>query len=111
MVPAAFDTLAAARRLEAAGIKSEHAEAIAEVMGLYFNQPRRATAERFDAQSAKLHAANARLGGGKGKSAARRDAFQSTTRSEFPAHPDGAHIDLLRFHASNESGRVRSAQH
>ena len=84
MVPAAFDTLAAARRLKAAGIKAEHAEAIAEVMGLYFNQPRRATAERFDAQSAKLHAANARLGGGKGKSAARRDAFQSTTRPEFP---------------------------
>ncbi|MCZ0951408.1 MAG: hypothetical protein OXQ89_20230 [Rhodospirillaceae bacterium] len=66
------DTLDAARRLKAVGIKPEHAEAIAEVMGLYFNQPRRATAERFDAQTA------------------RRDAIQSTMLSESPARTDSA---------------------
>ena len=58
MAPTAFDTLDAARRLKAAGIKSEHAEAIAEVMGLYFNQPRRATAERFFNKSGPLFPAD-----------------------------------------------------
>ena len=72
MAPTAFDTLDAAQRLKAAGIKPEHAEAIAEVMGRYFNQPRRATAERFDAQTA------------------RRDAIQSTMLSESPARTDSA---------------------
>ena len=88
MAPTAFDTLNAARRLKAAGIKTEHAEAIAEVMGLYFNQPRRATAERFDAQTANVHEADTRPDAGKAESAARRDAVQSTTRSEFPAQTD-----------------------
>lgn len=92
MATTAFDTLDAAQRLKAAGIKPEHAEAIAEVMGRYFNQPRVVTAEHIDAETARLHTADtrlhARLDAGKGESAARRDAFQSTTRSEFPARTD-----------------------
>ena len=103
MATTVFDTLNAARRLKSAGIKAEHAEAIAEVMGLYFNQPRLATAEHRDAHTASLHAANTRLharldtanaglctriGAGKVESAARRDAVQSTARSEVPARTD-----------------------
>ena len=42
MATTAFDILAA-RRLKAAGIKAEHAEAIVEVMGLSVNQPRLAS--------------------------------------------------------------------
>ena len=42
----AFDTLEAARRLESAGIDSEHAEAIVEVMGQSVNQL--VTREHFD---------------------------------------------------------------
>ena len=42
----AFDTLEAARRLKSAGIDSEHAEAIVEVMGQSVNQL--VTREHFD---------------------------------------------------------------
>ena len=105
MAPTAFDTLDAARRFKAAGIKPEHAKAIAEVMGLYFNQPQRATAEGFDAQTASLRAASirpharpdavhrglrTRIGAGKVKSADRRDAVQSTMLLESPARTDSA---------------------
>ena len=48
----AFDTLDAARRLKAAGIDSEHAEAIVEVMGQSVNQL--VTRDHFDAGIAKL---------------------------------------------------------
>ena len=48
----AFDTLDAARRLKAAGIDSEHAEAIVEVMGQSVDQL--VTREYFDAGIAKL---------------------------------------------------------
>jgi len=54
MAATAFDTLAAARRLKAAGIKAEHAEAIAEVVGLAVNQPKLVTVEHFDAEIANL---------------------------------------------------------
>ena len=105
MAATAFDTLSAARRLKAAGIKAEHAEAIAEVMGQYFNQPRRATAHHYDTQTASLHVADTRsharpdavhtglrtrIGAGKAKSVDRRDAAQSTTLSESPARTDSA---------------------
>ena len=53
MADLAFDTLGAARRLKAAGIESEHAEAIVEVMGESVN--RLVTVERFDAGLAVLH--------------------------------------------------------
>ena len=38
MAATAFDTLDAARRLKAAGIEAEHAEAIVEIMGQSVNQ-------------------------------------------------------------------------
>ena len=98
MAATAFDTLDAARRLKAAGIKAEHAEAIVEVMGRSINQPRLVTAECFDAEIAKLHAANtrphARLDAGKAESAARRDVVQSTSRSELHARTDTVRTDL-----------------
>ena len=43
----AFDTLRAARRLKAAGIKAEHADAIVDAMGQSANQL--VTVEHFDA--------------------------------------------------------------
>ncbi len=48
----AFDTLDAARRLKAAGIDAEHAEAIVEVMGQSVDQL--VTRDHFDAGIAKL---------------------------------------------------------
>ncbi len=48
----AFDTLDAARRLKAAGLDSEHAEAIVEVMGQSVNQL--VTRAHFDAGISKL---------------------------------------------------------
>ena len=94
----AFDTLAAARRLKAAGIKAEHAEAIAEVVGLAVNQPKLVTVEHFDAEIANLHAANtrlhARLDAAKAGSAAKRDAVQSTSRSELHARTDTERTNL-----------------
>ncbi len=59
MAATAFDTLDAARRLKAAGIEAEHAEAIVEVMGQsvnqlvtreYFSTELRLTREHFDAE-------------------------------------------------------------
>ena len=55
----AFDPLEAARGLKSAGIESEHAEAIVEVMGQSVNQL--VTTDHFDAEIAKLHAANTEL--------------------------------------------------
>lgn len=52
MAATAFDTLDAARRLKAAGIDAEHAEAIVGVMGRSVNQL--VTAEHFDVEIAKL---------------------------------------------------------
>ena len=52
MAEAAFDTLGAARRLKAAGIASEHAEAIVGVMSQSLN--RLVTVEHFDAAIASL---------------------------------------------------------
>ena len=53
MSDSAFDTLVAARRLKAAGIEAEQADAIVEVMGESVNQL--VTVERFDAGLAMLH--------------------------------------------------------
>ena len=52
MAATAFDTLDAARRLKAAGIDAEHAEAIVGVMGRSVNQL--VTGEHFDVEIAKL---------------------------------------------------------
>ena len=58
----AFDTLGAARRLKAAGIASDQAEAIVEVMGQSVNQL--VTRTHFDAVIAKLRAElDGRIGG------------------------------------------------
>ena len=54
MADTAFDTLDAARRLKAAGIEAEQAEAIVEVMGQSVNQL--VTIERFEAGIATVHA-------------------------------------------------------
>ncbi len=59
MSDTAFDTLDAARRLKAAGIEAEQAEAIVEVMGQSVDQL--VTVERFDAGIATLRAEIARL--------------------------------------------------
>ena len=48
MAATAFDTLDAARRLKAAGIEAEHAEAIVEIMGHSVNQL--VTREHFSAE-------------------------------------------------------------
>lgn len=72
MAVSAFDTLNAARRLKAAGIESEHAEAIVGVMGRSVNQL--VTVEHFDAEIAKLHADNAKLH-------ARIDGVEATVRA------------------------------
>ena len=66
MAEAAFDTLDAARRLKAAGIEGEHAEAIVEVMGQSVNrlvtrEHFDLTAERFDAAVERIDAEIARL--------------------------------------------------
>ena len=58
MAATAFDTLDAARRLKAAGIESEHAEAIVGIMGRSVNQL--VTVEHFDAEIAKLRTENMR---------------------------------------------------
>ena len=58
MAATAFDTLDAARRLKAAGIESEHADAIVGVMGRSVNQL--VTVEHFDAEIAKLRAETSR---------------------------------------------------
>ena len=80
MAATAFDTLDAARRLKAAGIEAEHAEAIVEVMGQsvnqlvtrehfstelrltreHFDSKLQLTREHFDAVIAKLRAENMR---------------------------------------------------
>ena len=54
MAATAFDTLDAARRLKAAGIATEHAEAIVEVMGQSVNQL--VTREHYDAVQVQLKA-------------------------------------------------------
>ena len=54
MADTAFDTLGAARRLKAAGIEAEQAEAIVEVMGQSVNQL--VTLARFEAGIATLQA-------------------------------------------------------
>ena len=54
MPDTAFDTLGAARRLKAAGIEAEQAEAIVEVMGQSVNQL--VTVDRFEAGIATVHA-------------------------------------------------------
>ena len=99
MAASAFDTLDAARRLKAAGIKAEHAEALVEVIGRSVNQPRLVTAEHFNAEVAKLHAANARLhdrlDAGTAGSAARPNAVKSTSRSEIHARTGTVRTDLL----------------
>lgn len=54
MSHSAFDTLGAARKLKAAGIEGEQADAIVEAMGQSVNQL--VTVERFDAGLAVLEA-------------------------------------------------------
>ncbi len=74
----AFDTLEAARRLKAAGMDSEHAEAIVAVMGQSVNQF--VTREHFDAAIAKLGTElHARIDGVETK----LQSLEATLRSEI----------------------------
>ena len=74
----AFDTLEAARRLKAAGMDSEHAEAIVAVMGQSVNQL--VTREYLDAAIAKLGTElHARIDGVETK----LQSLEATLRSEI----------------------------
>ncbi len=89
----AFDTLDAARRLKAAGLDSEHAEAIVEVMGQSVNQL--VTRAHFDAGISKLgtelHARidtvlaelHARIGGVESNLHTRIDGVESNLQSRI----------------------------
>ena len=81
----AFDTLEAARRLESAGIDSEHAEAIVEVMGQSVNQLVTRehfdlTVERFDLTVERFDAAIATLNA---KIDTRVQSLEATLRAEM----------------------------
>ena len=78
MADTAFDTLGAARRLKAAGIEAEQAEAIVEVMGQSVNQL--VTVERFEAGIATLHA---RIDSVQTELLARIDAVRAELRAEI----------------------------
>ena len=81
MPDTAFDTLGAARRLKAAGLEAEQAEAIAEVMGQSVNQL--VTVDRFEAGIATVHA--------------RIDALQAhidAVRAELQARIDAVRTDM-----------------
>ena len=80
----AFDTLGAARRLKAAGIEAEQAEAIVEVMGESVNQL--VTVERFEAGLAMLQAQIDAVQSGL---QARIDAVQKPIRLERDRGPAG----------------------
>ena len=81
----AFDTLEAARRLKSAGIESEHAEAIVEVMGQSVNQL--VTREHFDASIAKLGTElHARIDG--------QDTRIDANHTELSARFDSGHAEL-----------------
>lgn len=85
----AFDTLEAARRLKAAGMDSEHAEAIVAVMGQSVNQF--VIREHFDAAIAKLgtelHAridgVEAKLHSGISGMETKLQSLEATLRSEI----------------------------
>ncbi len=78
MSDTAFDTLGAARRLKAAGVEAEPAEAILEVMGQSVNQL--VTAERFEAGIETLHA---RIDAFQTELLARIDALCTELRAEI----------------------------
>ena len=89
----AFDTLGAARRLKAAGIEAEQAEAIVEVMGESVNQL--VTVERFEAGLAMLQAQIDAVQSGL---QARIDAVQSGLQARIDAVQSGlqARIDAVQ---------------
>ena len=78
MSDTAFDTLGAARRLKAAGVEAEQAEAIVEVMGQSVNQL--VTVERFEAGNETLHA---RIDAFQTELLARIDALSTELRAEI----------------------------
>ena len=78
MADTAFDTLGAARKLKAAGVEAEQAEAIVEVMGQSVNQL--VTVERFEAGIATLHA---RIDSVQTELLARIDAVRAELRAEI----------------------------
>ena len=101
MAATAFDTLDAARKLKAAGIESEHAEAIVGVMGRSVSQL--VTVEHFDAQIAKLHADNtelrARTDAGYTELRARTDAGYSELRTHIDARTAKLQGGITDLHA------------
>ena len=78
MSDTAFDTLGAARKLKAAGVEAEQAEAIVEVMGHSVNQF--VTVERFEAGIASVHA---RIDTVQTELSARIDAVRTELRAEI----------------------------
>lgn len=81
MSESAFDTLGASRRLKAAGIEAEQADAIVEVMGQSAN--RLVTVEHFDAGLAML---GARIEKG--------EARTDSVHSDLQARIDSVHAEL-----------------
>ena len=110
MAEAAFDTLDAARRLKAAGIEVEHAEAIVEVMGQSVNrlvtrEHFDLTAEHFDLAVERLDATVERIDAKIAKLSARVDAVHAelrdridtgieSLRTELGARIDVGHAEL-----------------
>ena len=78
----AFDTLGAARRLKAAGIKAEHADAIVDAMGQSANQL--VTVEHFDAGLTILQS--------------RVDAVQTELKSRIDAVRTEMRAEIARSH-------------
>ncbi len=92
MAEAAFDTLDAARRLKAAGIEGEHAEAIVEVMGQPVN--RLVTREHFDLTVERFDAAVERIDAEIAKLSARVDTGIESLRTELGARIDVGQAEL-----------------
>ena len=96
MVDSAFDTLGAARRLKAAGMEAEHAEAIVEVMGESVNQL--VTMEHFDAGLAMLRARIDAIQTGQQGLEAQIDAVQTGLEARIDALQTGLRAEMARSH-------------
>ena len=89
----AFDTLGAARRLKAAGIKAEHADAIVDAMRQSANQL--VTVEHFDAGLTILQS---RVDSVQTELSSRIDAVQTELKSRIDAVRTELRAEITRSH-------------